>query len=104
LIKRILTPIGKIAVIKSLLISSQNHLFISLPNRSEDLISVLNKMFYDFIWQGNVKSKSSVIVKNCAENGLQMINISAFIMSFKITWFKRIISNEALILHWNCSI
>jgi hypothetical protein len=58
------TPIGKIAVIKSLLILSVNHLFILLPNPSEDVISVLNKMFNDFIWQGNVKIKSSFIVKN----------------------------------------
>jgi hypothetical protein len=87
--RRILIPIGTIAVIKSLLISSLNHLFLSLPNPSEDVITLFNKMFYDFIWQGNVKIKSSVIIKNYDEGGLQMINISALIMPLKITWFKK---------------
>jgi hypothetical protein len=53
-------------------------------------------MFYVFIWHGNVKIKSSVIVKeNYAEGSLQMINIFAFIKALRITWFKRIISNAS---------
>jgi hypothetical protein len=66
-----------------------NNMYSKIREKMEtflDVISVLNKMFYDFIWQGNVKIKSSVIVKkNYAEGGLQMINISAFIMALKIT-------------------
>jgi hypothetical protein len=51
--RRILTPIEKIAVIKTLLISILNHLFIALPSPPQNMINKL--MFYDFIWQGNVK-------------------------------------------------
>ena len=42
--KRILTPIGKIAVSKSLIISQLNHLFMSLPNPNENFIKELNKL------------------------------------------------------------
>jgi hypothetical protein len=45
-------------------------------------------MFYDCIWQGNIKIKYYVIVKNYAEGGSQMINIFAFIMALKISSFK----------------
>ena len=52
--KRILTPLGRITILKSLLIAKLNHLFIALPNPSEEMISKLNKMFYNFIWQSSV--------------------------------------------------
>ena len=49
--KRILTPLGRLTVLKTLLISKLNHLIISLPNPSTDKISKLNKMFFEFIWK-----------------------------------------------------
>ena len=53
--RRSLTPItGKITVIKSILISSLNHLFISLPNPNEKLLKDLNEIFYSFIWTGTI--------------------------------------------------
>ena len=47
--RRQLTPIGKIKVIKTLLIPMLNHLFISLPNPSVKIIKELNETFYKFI-------------------------------------------------------
>lgn len=44
--RRILTPIGRITVIKSLLIPKLNHLFISIPNPKKEKISYLNKFFF----------------------------------------------------------
>jgi hypothetical protein len=40
---RILTPIGRITVAKTLIIPKLNHLFISLPNPSQETISNLTK-------------------------------------------------------------
>ena len=50
--KRILTPIGKITVIKTLLISTLNHLFILLHDPPQNFISSINKILYTFIWNG----------------------------------------------------
>jgi hypothetical protein len=57
LYKKINTPIGKFADIKTLLIWTLNHLFIALPSPPTDMINNLNNMFYDFIWEGNVEMK-----------------------------------------------
>ena len=43
--RRILTPLGRFTVLKTLLISKLNHFIISLPNPSAEKISKLNKLF-----------------------------------------------------------
>ena len=48
--RRELTPMGKITVIKSLLLPMLTHLFMSLPNPDEQSMKTINKMFYDFVW------------------------------------------------------
>ena len=46
--RRYLTPIGKITVIKTLLLPILNHLFISLPNPEENILKEINRIVYDF--------------------------------------------------------
>ena len=91
--RRVLTPIGKITVLKSLLISKMNHLFFALPNPSEKLISKLNNVFYSFIWEGCHKVKS-VITKDYVEGGLKMLNIEFYIKALKITWIRRLLKDN----------
>jgi hypothetical protein len=50
-------------------------------------------MFNDFIWQGNVKIKSSFIVKNLCWGRLADDKYFCLYHGIKITWLKRIISN-----------
>ena len=52
--RRILTPIGRITIIKTLIISKLNHLFLSLPNPSEETLNILNTKLFRFIWQNTV--------------------------------------------------
>ena len=44
--RRILTPIGRVTVVKSLLLPILNHLFIALPNPNNDILSSLNNCFF----------------------------------------------------------
>ena len=92
--RRVLTPIGKITVLKSLLISKMNHLFFALPNPSEKLISKLNDVFYSFIWEGCHKVKKSVITKDYVEGGLKMLNIENYIKALKITGIRRLLKDN----------
>ena len=87
--RRFLTPLGKITVIKSLLLAKLNHLFISLPNPNDLVIKQLNTLFYDFIWDGTPKIKKLVLVNQYLNGGLKMTNIEAFIQSLKATWIRR---------------
>lgn len=91
--RRYLSPIGKITVIKTLLLPVFNHFFISLPTPNENTINEINSLFYDFLWEGPAKIKQCVIIKDYCEGGLKMINLSAFIASLKITWVRRLIIN-----------
>ena len=63
--KRILTPFGRITVLKTLIISKLNDLFISLPNPSDDLINNLKKRFFSFVWNSKTdRIKRDVLHKN----------------------------------------
>lgn len=52
--KRNLTPIGKVTLIKSLIISQQNHLFISLPTPEISYLKNRNIILFNFLWNSNV--------------------------------------------------
>ena len=93
--KRKLTPLGRITVLKSIIIPKMNHLFISLPNPDKDMIKHFNTLFYKFIWQSPIeKVKRQTLVKQYIYGGLKMIDIDNFIKSLKSTWIRRIITNN----------
>ena len=48
--RRNLTPIGKIAVIKTFVLSSLIHKLSTIPSPTEDIAKNLNRLFYSFIW------------------------------------------------------
>ena len=93
--RRYLTPLGKITVIKSLLLPLLNHLFTSLPNLSNHVVKELNTLFYEFLWEGPAKIKQTVITKQYSDGGLKMINLQAFISSMKATWLRRWIQTDS---------
>ena len=92
--RRYLTPLGKITVIKTLLLPILNNLFLSLPNPSEQTIKQINNLFFDFLWQGPSKIKYDVVIKQYCDGGLRMINLKAFIAALKSTWIRRLIVKD----------
>ena len=94
--KRILTPIGRLTVLKTLLISKLNHLIISLPNPSGDQISKLNKMLFEFIWKSSTdKIKREVIIQDFDQGGLRMIHLEKYIYALKLGWIRRLVLNDS---------
>ena len=66
------------------------HLFISLPNPPEAILSELSTLFFQFVWQGGPdKIKRQILVKPFNEGGLQMPNLEQFTNSMKIKWIIR---------------
>ena len=93
--KRILTPLRKITVIKSLALSKINHLILALPNPSKKLADELQKMFYQYLWdKKHDKIKRAVITQHYTEGGLRMIEVCTFMKSLKLTWLRRILLNR----------
>lgn len=99
--RRNLTLIGKITVIKSILLPKLNHLFLALPNPNQIFIKTLNDLFHEFLWRGPNRVKNAVLVRNYIDGGLNMIDIVNFIISLKLTWIRRLLLNER---QWQCII
>ena len=95
--RRNLTPIGKITVIKSLLLSKLVHVFISLPTPSPSTIKELEKMFHDFLWNNRSDPiKRSKLAQTISFDGLHVTDLVSFIKSMKIGWIQRLyFSNQA---------
>jgi hypothetical protein len=63
--KKLLTPIGRSTLIKSLLISQLKHLFISLPTPQNSYLLELNNVIFNFLWNSKVdKIKRKLLPKN----------------------------------------
>ena len=90
-----LWPLGKITVIKSLLLSKITHLLIALPKPGITLLQEINTLFYDFLWKGRAKIKQSVVVKQYFEGGLKMVNLFAFEQALKINWIRRMLEDDS---------
>ena len=88
---RNITPIGKVAIIKSLLISKFTHILLSLPTPSDDTITTLENLFKNFIW-GNKppKFRLDILESTYREGGLKMTNTKTFDTALKISWLKRL--------------
>ena len=89
---RNLTLVGKITVVKSLLLSQITHLISSLPDPSEKLINEISSILFTFIWGSKRNPLKRVrLCQPLSENGLSMIDISSYIKSLKIKWIKRLL-------------
>ena len=78
-----LTLLGKITVIKSLMLSRITHL------------QVLTLLFYEFIWNGKRnKIKRTTLCKSLEKGGLNMVEINVFIDSLKVTWIRKMFKKD----------
>jgi hypothetical protein len=96
--RRNLTPFGRITVIKTLAMSKLTYLFLNIPDPSDKFLDELQGMFFNFLWSGKKdKIKRQSTYQSYEEGGLKMINVKAYLSSLKITWLKRILSNDGKI-------
>ena len=92
--RRELTPLGRITVVKTLILPMFIHLFVSLPQPGEAICKVLNDKVLKFVWQGPSKIKAKVITKDFDEGGLKMVDINAFMKSLKLSWIRKVIQGQ----------
>ena len=94
---RQLTPIAKITVLKTTILSKFIHIFSVLPI-SESFIHKLHTIFFKFLWNNKPdKAKRETVCCDYLMGGLKMINVHAFIHSLKVCW-ARIFSGPDC--HW----
>ena len=52
----------------------------------------LEKLFYNFLWNGGPdRIKRTIVIKDLQAGGLRMINAQYFIKALKITWLRKVI-------------
>ena len=91
---RYLTPLGKITIVKTFLISKLIHLFTSLPTPSDEFIKKVETQIYQFLWDGKPdKIKRTQAIQHYKNAGLHMLDIKHVIKSLKISWFRRLVDN-----------
>ena len=89
--KRHMTPLGKITIIKTLIISKLTYLFINIPDPPQTFLKELDNILLRFLWGGKTnRIKKTTICKSYEEGGLRMIDIYSFLASLKIGWIKRL--------------
>ena len=87
-----MTPIGRIMVIKSLLISKFTHLFLSIPIPA-DILKNLNTELYQFLWNKKPdKINRQDVCTHKLWRGLNMLNIFLFEKALKQSWIPKILS------------
>ena len=94
--KRDITPFGKVTVIKTLVLSKIVHILISLPPPSAAILNELNKLFFEFLWNGKPDPiKRSVSKLKPIKGGLGMIDLNLFDKALKLTWLRRYSTSAA---------
>ena len=89
--RRYITPIGKITVIKSLLLSKLVHILVALPNPSRALIKTIERKLYNFLWNNKPDPvKRLKVIQRYEHDGLKMVDLASFIQSLKLSWLKRL--------------
>ena len=90
-LKRSLTVLGRITVVKSLLVSKLNYLFLSLPNPTNDMMKEIDRSLYNFIWEGKPDKISRIQMSQPYHlGGAKIINIHLHAQSLKISWMRRL--------------
>ena len=93
---RNLSLIGKITVIKSLLLPQLLYLFsvlcIPMP---KIFFKKLNTLFFKFIWNGgNDRVKRKYLLNNYSDGGLRMVDIETFSQAQKMVWAKHLLDPD----------
>ena len=94
-LKRTSTPLGRVAILKSIILSKLVYLWILLPNPPNSVIQQIQKMSIEFVWnQKRDKIKRSVAIHPVEEGGIDIPYIKAFIYSLKLTWFHKYLGGK----------
>ena len=94
---RRLSLLGKITVLKSLIVSQLTYILSPLPT-NQCAIDEVNTLFFKFLWDGKGdKIKRDIMISEYEDGGLKMIDIRLFTQALKLSWVKKYLDkgNEA---------
>ena len=94
-LKRNITPLGRIAILKSVILSKLVFLWILLPNPPDDIVDRIQLSIFKFIWKGkNDRINRKTSMKSVENGGLGIPNIRCYIQSLKLTWIRKLSNTQ----------
>ena len=92
---RRLSLIGKISVIKSLVVPQIIHILSPLQSNPQ-IINEINVLFFNFLWNGKGdKIKRDVVIRDYPDGGLKILDIISFNKALKIVWIKKYLDENS---------
>ena len=92
---------GKITIIKTLIISKLVYLFINLPDPSNEVLKEIEQSIFKFLWGCKThKIKKTTMFKSYDEGGFKMVDIFSFLSTLKLSWLKRLVTNDSTYSLW----
>ena len=89
--KRCITTLGRVAILKSLILSKLIHLWLLLPKPPEDFMITLQKMCYVFVWNEKPdKISRKISNKSIKEGGIGIPNLKSLVLALKVTWLRKL--------------
>ena len=93
---RYITPYGKITIIKSLALSKLSHVALIIPNPSKQMFKRIERVLFKFLWNNKSEKVSREHAKLPEKlGGLNFPDIESFWLSFKFSWFRRLLNTSA---------
>ena len=87
---------GKVLIIKALVLS-KFHFLASLITRPQDIITQVNSIIYNFIWNGKtdkVKRKRNLFEQDFKHGGYKMISLNDIIAAVSVMWVQKYLDNN----------
>jgi hypothetical protein len=90
-LKRQLTPIGRVAVLKSLVLSKIIYLWMLLPNPPDDLVNAIQQSVFNFVWNAkNDRIARKTSIKNVTQGGMGIPDIKNYMYALKLMWIRKL--------------
>ena len=91
--KRSLTLLGKVTIIKSLIIPQITYLLSILPNPKISYFKEIDKVIFSFLWDNKPpKLSRTMILRKIAFEGLNVPDIYAYSKSVKFHWLQEVLN------------
>ena len=84
---------GKIHLLKTYALSKLNYVS-SLIVVPQWIFSEIEKISFEFLWNGKDRIKRKTMYQDCVYGGLRLINFKVFVTTQRIMWLKRLLYGE----------
>jgi hypothetical protein len=82
---------GRVTVVKSLILAKLNYIGQMLPNPPEHIMKDINNVIYTFIWNGKPdKVKRTQIIQDYELGGVKVPHVESHLNALKVSWLKRV--------------